>query len=292
MVNRLLGFIEARQWEQAWEEFQRVHTDGPASSRVLLMGSHAAFGLRDLLQARRLAEAALAAYTTSDCPARLLGQVRFHLGMVARELGDSDAALEQFGLFLSELPGRYPDLAAGEGKAYFYRGLTLRQKEKWMDAVVAYDSAIACFRRDGLTQHVCRSLRNQAWALCLLRLPGPARECLMESSKLQGDPEDRIHQTLGEAFLALVEGQPALAGALCETLFRRAEREPLTAAERAHTAWVAARAALALGNGESALALVEIALVHAAEARDARLMADAGALRRQVQLEQTGQVGA
>lgn len=283
-LNHLLGLIESRQWDEAWKEYVRLKEEGPQTPRLLLMGSHVAFGRRDLFTARHLAEAALGLWEPPQ-PGKLLGQIRFHLGMVTRELGDTYVALEQFDQFLAELPIKYPELVMGEGKAHFYRALTLRQRRDPDGAVMAYQKALDCFRRDGLPTLLCKGLQNLAWLYCYMKRPVEAAQCLSESQPLATSTVDQIHQTLGEAFLAAIEGRHAAAASCCESIFRRAERgEPITAEERSQTAWVAATVALNQRNLESAAALADIALRYASDAKDSRLINDAGALRREIQL--------
>jgi tetratricopeptide (TPR) repeat protein len=280
----LIGFIQTRQWDKAWEEFTKLQGGRPASADLLLAGSKAAFGRRDLFRARQLAEEALKLYGPSD-PPKQLGQIRFHLGMVTRELGDSHVALEQFTLFLQDLSGKYPQLSMGEGKAHFYLALTLRQRRDPEGAILAYHHAIDCFRRDGLPSLLCAGLQNLAWLFCTLNRSDEARTCLEESDQLVTSPEDRIHQTLGEAHLATVEGAFSTAMEHCEAIFRRVERgEPVTAEEQSQAAWVAATVALEQHSLNTANALADIALTFATEAQDARLINDANAIRREVHL--------
>ncbi|HEY3368053.1 MAG TPA: hypothetical protein VGK74_23580 [Symbiobacteriaceae bacterium] len=288
-LNHLLGLIESRQWDAAWKEFGRLKAEGPQTPRLMLMGSHTAFGKRDLFAARHLAEAALASWTASE-PLKLLGQIRFHLGMVTRELGDTHVALEQFDHFLAELHPKYPELSMGEGKAHFYRALTLRQRRDLEGAVAAYQKALTCFRRDELPTLLCKGLQNLAWLFCYMKRPGEAAECLAEAEPLVKDPVDQTHQALGEAFLATIEGRDAEAASLCESIFRRGERdESITAEERSQTAWIAATVALKQRNLESASALADVALRYASDAKDSRLINDAGALRREIHsLRQAG----
>lgn len=285
-LSDLLAFIETRQWDKAWPEFERLLEQGPPTARLLLLGSHAAYGRRDFFRSRQLAEKALSTWNSVD-PGNLLGQVRFQLGMVARMIGDSHVALEQFQLFLSELSSKYADLSMGEGKAYFYLGLTLRERRDLTGAVEAYQKANSCFRRDGLPSLLCKCLHNQAWLYCHMNRQQDARACLMESSTLISTPAEQVHQTLCEAFLAAVEERYDLANHLCEEIFRRAERgEPITAEEQCLATWVAGTVALSQGNLENASALANIALNFATEAKDSRLMNDAGALRRSVLVRQ------
>ncbi|HWI61387.1 MAG TPA: hypothetical protein VNT75_06105 [Symbiobacteriaceae bacterium] len=285
-LSDLLGLIETRQWDKAWQEFERLQQEGPPSARLLLMGSHAAFGRRDFFRARHLAEKALAAWCSSD-PLKLLGQIRFHLGMVTRWIGDSHVALEQFQHFLQELSVKYPELSMGEGKAYYYLALTLRDRRDLDGAANAYKQANECFRRDDLPSLLCAGLQNMAWLFCTMNRPADARAALEESSLLLDSPEDRIHQTLGEAYLASVEGRYSHAATLCEGIFRRVERgESVTAEEQCQAAWIAGTVALAQGHLDSASALASIALTYATEAKDSRLMNDASSLRRSILLRQ------
>lgn len=286
-MERLLEYVVARDWENAWGEYQRLIGEGPASARLLLMGAHAAFGLRNLLEAKALAEQALSLVAEDN----LLGRIRFHLGMVAREIGDTAVALDQFTAFLDELPVKYPELAMGEGKAHFYRALTLRQLRDYAEAETAYRAANDCFRRDGLNGLLVKGLQNVAWLYCLMDRSGDARACLEESKVLVDEPVDHLHQTLGEAYLALIEQRYMQAAAACEAVFRRAERgETVTPEERAQAAWLAGMVAVRQQRLESADALAGVALHYASEAADARLMNDAGALRREIELLR--QVGA
>lgn len=285
-LSDLLGLIETRQWDKAWQEFDRLQQEGPPSARLLLMGSHAAYGRRDFFKARHLAEKALASWSSSD-PVKLLGQIRFHLGMVTRWIGDTHIAMEQFQTFLQELSAKYPELSMGEGKAYYYLALTLRDRRDHDGAAAAYRQANECFRRDGLPSLLCAGLQNLAWLLCHMGRPAEARTALEESALLLDSPEDRIHQTLGEAYLAATEGKHGHAANLCESIFRRVERgETVTAEEQCQAAWIAGTVALAQGHMESAAALATIALNFATEAKDSRLMNDASSLRRSIHLRQ------
>ncbi|HYF95956.1 MAG TPA: hypothetical protein VD969_27400 [Symbiobacteriaceae bacterium] len=282
----LIGLIETRQWDKAWQEFERLGQEGPPSARLLLMGSHAAYGRRDFFKARHLAEKALASWSPSD-PLKLLGQIRFHLGMVTRWIGDTHVALEQFQAFLQELSAKYPELSMGEGKAYYYLALTLRDRRELDGAAAAYRQANECFRRDGLPSLLCAGLQNLAWLFCHVHRPAEARTALEESALLLDTPEDRIHQTLGEAFLAAIEGRFGHAANLCESIFRRVERgESITEEEQCQAAWIAGTVALDQGHLESAAALASIALTYATQAKDSRLMNDASSLRRSVLLRQ------
>lgn len=285
-LSNLLGYVETLQWDKAWQEFDRLRQEGPPSARLLLMGSHAAFGRRDFFTAKDLAEKSLAAWGRTD-PLKLLGQIRFHLGMVTRWIGDTHMAMEQFQLFLQELSIKYPELSMGEGKAHFYLALTLRDRRDLFGSVNAYQQAIACFRRDGLPSLLCKGLQNLAWLYCHMDQPEDARACLEEASTLISGETDRIHQTLGEAFLSAISANFAQAVELCQAIFRRVERgEPITPEEQSQAAWVAARVALDQGHLESATALSNTALGLATEAKNSRLMNDASALRRSVLLRQ------
>ena len=46
-LSVLLGYWETKQWEKAWQEFERLSEEGPPSARLLLIGSYAAFGRDD-----------------------------------------------------------------------------------------------------------------------------------------------------------------------------------------------------------------------------------------------------
>jgi tetratricopeptide (TPR) repeat protein len=286
-VEEMLGYLETCQYPQAWAQFVRLRTAGPVTASLLLRGSHAAFGLRDLAEARELAEAALAKYPHSGEPTRRLGQIRFHLAMVRRELGDAAGALTQFDTYLTELPTLYPDLAGTEGKAHFYRALCLRQQEALEAAAGAYEEALRLMPpADPLA---VKARQNAAWVLCLLNRGEAAQEHLAAARPLAGDSIDRAHQTLGEAFLALVTGDSAQAAALCEQLFRTSHQGEITDTEvLSQAAWLAGRAAMAQQRWEAAAGLAGVAVTFAADARDARLINDAAALRAQVQLHRSG----
>jgi tetratricopeptide (TPR) repeat protein len=243
------------------------------------MGSHAAFGLRDLDHARRLAEEALAGWNET-MPGDLLGRIRFHLGMVTREIGDTAAALAQFEAFLAEVHGRYPELMAAEGKAHFYMALAYRQRGDLEPAVAAYQRAAVAFQQAKQPRLLAKTFQNLAWVFCLLRRPEEARECLTTAAGAM-DPADQAHQTVGEAFLAVVDGEPGQARTLCDSL----SAVQLTAEEGAEVAWVAASAALAAGDRAGAARLAVIAQRNATEARDARLISDASNLRLRINLQ-------
>jgi len=283
-LSGLLGLVETRQWDKAWQEFERLQSEIPPTARLYLFGSLSAYGRHDYFRARHYAEKALSALSPTD-PPKLLGQIRFHLGMVTRWIGDSHVALEQFQTFISELSIKYPELSMGEGKAHFYLALTMRDRRDLEGAAQAYGRAIECFRRDGLPSLLCKTLQNLAWLYCHMNKPEQGAQCLAEAAPLMESNEERVHQTLGEAFVGALEGRYSQAAELCQSLFRQAERgEPITAEEQCQAAWVAGTVALAQGNFDSASALASIALTFATEAKHAGLMNDASALRREVHL--------
>jgi tetratricopeptide (TPR) repeat protein len=278
----LRALVDAQHWEQAWAEYQRLQSEGPCDTHVLYYGSRIALERQNHFLARQLAEAALAAYTEGD-PATLLGHIRFHLGRIARYLGDTYVAMEQFQGFLEELSALYPELSMGESKACYYLALTLRQRRDLDGSVACYERAIHCARRDGLGPVLAKSLQNLAWIHCLQHRPQEAHRCLVESSELLTSRELRVHQILGEAHLALIEGDSLTAAERCETVFRQSgPGERATAEEQSQAAWVAGMVALQQGNLDSASALAEIALSYGTEARESRLINDAGSLRRQI----------
>jgi tetratricopeptide (TPR) repeat protein len=279
-LDLLRGLIETRQWDHAWAEFQRLQSEGPCSARLLWLGSLAAFWRRELFHARQLAEVALGARSAAE-PHLILGEIRFHLGMITRELGDTYVALEQFQLFLQELPILYPELSMGEGKAYYYLALTQRQRRDLDGSVESYQRAIACCRRDGLPSLLCMCLQNLAWIHCINGSAPAARACLEEAASLLASRELRVHHTLGEAYLALVEGDLFAAADRCERIFRQSgPGDRATTEEQSQAAWIAGMVALEQGNLESASQLAEIALNFGTEAKESRLMNDAGSLRR------------
>lgn len=281
-LDQLRDLINSKQWDKASALYTQAKDEFPESSRLLLMGSYIFFSKLDLFRARLLVERALEVLTESD-PPKILGQIRYHLGLVARTIGDSHVALEHLTLFLQELPVKYPELTMAEGNAYFQLALTKRQRNDFPGAEAAYQQAIACCRRDGLPYLLCQSLHNLAWLYCHMKQPSEARTCLEEADTLLTSAELRIHQTLGEAFLAALEGDHAQAVSLCESIFRQAERgEPITAEEQAQAAWVAGMVALEQGNLDHASALADSALTYATQAKQSRLMNDASNLRREV----------
>lgn len=283
--GNLLGYLETKQWEAAWREFEKLSEAGPPGARLWLQGSHAAFGRGDYFRARQLAEKALTTWGQADSP-KLLGQIRFHLGTVTRKIGDSHVALEQFQLFLSELSAKYPELAMGEGTAYFFLALTHRERRDLEGSADAYRKAIGCFRRDGLPSLLCATLQNFAWLLCVMGRNSEAADALAEAATLCKTSEDHVHQALGEAYLAINQGHYAQASDLCEGIFRRVERgEVVEPEEKSQAAWLAGTVALHLGNVDGAGALADIALAHATEAKDSRLMNDASSLRRSILIQ-------
>lgn len=282
-LTHLRGLVETRQWDKAWAEFQQLKEEVPASAWLLFLGSMAAHGQKDLFKARHLAESALATWSAAKESYKVLGHVRFQLGHVARKLGDTHVALEQFQLFLADLSSKYPELSMAEGKAHFYLALTHRQRRNLDEAVTTYQQAIACFRRDELTTDLCAGLQNLAWLLCHMRHPEEAEAFLSESANLIRTSEDRVHQILGEAFHASITGKLLVATELCQSIFHMAERgEVVTAEEQSQAAWIAGTVALEQENLESAWALAGVALAYATEAKDSRLMNDANALRQSV----------
>jgi tetratricopeptide (TPR) repeat protein len=281
-LNRLHGFIESHQWDDAWVEYQLLAHDGPPTSRLTLMGSHAAFGRHDYYRAQQLAESALTSYQPPE-PVSLLGKIRFHLGMVARKIGDLHVALTQFETFLSEMPTQYPELSMGEAKAHFYLALTYRARNDFESSISHYRQAISLANRDGIDSLVVMSLQNLAWAYCMMDRPSDADECLERSRSLATSQEAYVHQMLGEAFVLVLQGKVEAADSRCHEVFSRASRnESITIEEKAMAAQIASRIATAIGKHDAALALVEASLVFAVRAQDARLINDANALKRSI----------
>lgn len=281
-LSVLLGYWETKQWDKAWQEFERLSEEGPPSARLLLIGSYAALGRDDHFRARHLAEKALSQWGPSD-PARLLGQIRYHLGVVVRQIGDTHIALEQFELFLSELSSKYPELSMAEGPAYFYLALTRRERKDYEGAVDAYRKGIHCFRRDELTTALCTAHQNLAWTLTMMGRTQEAQDSLSEASPLVRTNEHEIHQALGEAYLAASLGHHSQAKEICESIFHRANRgEPVSVLEKGQAAWIAGLVALDQENTEGAAALADVALSMATEAKDSVLMNDASGLKRSI----------
>lgn len=281
-LQPLRRLLEQKDWHKAWQEFLRLNAQGSPSASLLLMGSHAAYGRKEFFRARDLGGQALKALSPLDPPG-LLGRIRFHLGMTHRQLGDTRTAGEQFRRFLAELHTEYPELAAGEGKAHFYLALILRDQGNPGAALDAYRDATACFKRDGLPSLLCRTLQNTAWLLCQMRRPVEARDCLAHAAQLINIPLERIHQQLGEAFLAAVEGDWEYAMEQCDAILDQPEDDPtIRPQERAQAAWIAGTAHLAQGQLEEADTLASLAVRYAAQARIPRLVHDAGALQKTV----------
>lgn len=283
-MSKLLGLLETRQWSEAWAQYEKCVAAGPPTARLLLMGSHAAYGVGKVHEAKHLAEKALQAWTRTD-PMIVLGKIRFHLGYINLWVGDTAVALEQFNLFLTELPQKYPELSMGEGKAAYYLGLVQIHRKEIPAAIEAYRRAIALFKHDGLLSLVAKTRQNLAWLYCQMGESSAARDQLDEARHLLVTVEDENQQILGEAYLAIVEGRPAAAAVICESIYRQLENGvPLSSEIQSQAAWIGGEAALTQHFHESALALANIALSKATESMNSRLMNDASNLRRRVML--------
>lgn len=196
-------------------------------------------------------------------PGTLLGQIRFHLGRVARELGDTTAALQQFSTFLADTATKYPELAGAEGKARFYLALTHRQVGNYDAAVTEYSKAEACFKARGETDLAVTAKDNRLWALLLAGNVEAAKE--LRSTYTTSPQVD----TLNRAHIALLDGDHA--GAV--VLVRSVVDAGTTAEQRAQAYWVAAKAHQAIGDTDATSLAVANGLV-AADAGDARLWGD------------------
>jgi len=270
-MERLTELVSAQDWLAAWAEYRRLEEAGPSSARLQLLGSHAAYGLRDLATAKGLAELALA-----DAPQdRLLGQVRFHIGMVLRELGEVEGALAQFDAFLTETVTVYPELAVHTGKLQFYRALCHRQVGDLLQSAASYRLALTSLT--GWERSA--TLQNLAWVYCLMGCADEARAALNQVDT-QGDSILGIHQGIGEAYLDAIEGELGRAFAGCEVLSARGD---LGAQEMAEVSWVAALSAQRSGDLEKAVVLCKSALAYALDAQDARLTADAEGLAQDIE---------
>ncbi|HEY3367759.1 MAG TPA: hypothetical protein VGK74_22100 [Symbiobacteriaceae bacterium] len=273
-MERLAELIEARAWNDAWAEFERLRKTGPENARLLLMGSHAALGRRDLITAKGLIEEATGQVAETD-PARLEGQILFHLGMVSVNTGDVGQALDAFNQFMDGM-SRWPDLAQGAGKAKFYLGLTARIGGRYEEAIARYEEALAAFTAQGAADLVCKTADNLVAVYCRQGDAASARVIQPKGGR------DEFHQWYNEALILQAEGQYEKALALGDAWFEHSAAEDRTAVAQA--AHLSGMLHLALGDIEHASQDSEIAADAAADANEARLWLDVADLRRRIHL--------
>lgn len=125
------------------------------------------------------------------------------MGCIEREAGNATEAMRWFVRFLDELP-KYPSLQGYRIYGHYSLGRTYRDLSQYGDAIKEYEAALEL---GGDRDVRCKVLHNLAWVYCLCDDSHSAGVRLRESRTLAITPELATHQTLGEAFCAIVRRQ-------------------------------------------------------------------------------------
>lgn len=278
----LEGLYAQQRFEEGWTLYRSLRETGAAGAAEHLLGARCARGRGDLFGARW----ALGEAEEARPEGQVLGQVRFTYGLVLREIGEYNTAIEYLSACIRGL-GHYAELApVMEGPAYYNLGLALRQTRRYDEALSAYQEAAARFRGESMHTYLCMTLQNLAWVACLVGNAPAAQSALAEAEPLCNSEVLRTHQSLGQAFVASLGDLPdrERAMALCES-FIRAEHTPNQV--RSHAYWLAGKVALSLDKLDLAESLARSALDWGARSgNDNRCLHDAADLLREVRLRQ------
>lgn len=260
----------------------------PGELRGLYDSALAAWQRREIITARRNLEA----MAVEELSQTLLGQWRLTYGVVLRELGDVNLAIEQIESFLSGMAD-YPDLReTALGYGYYNLGLAYRHaayrsgrdpdSELLDKALTAYDQAAEEFRREHMPGMLMAALHNKAWVGCCSGRAEIAAEALDEAEPLCRSEADWWHQRLGRAFVDAILGSIPSALTVCE----RISSEPEAPVEvRSHACWIAGQIAYSQEHLDEAESLARSALeLGSRVVGESRCYHDAAALLREVNL--------
>jgi len=278
----LVELYAQRKFDEGWAQYRSLKATGETGAAEHLAGARCARGRGDLFAARWAIGLAQEANPTGS----LLGQIRFTHGLILREIGEFNSAVQ---CFMACIQGmwEYPELApVMEGPAYYNLGLAYRQTRRYTEARQAYEEAAARFRPEHMTESLCMTLHNLAWVACLVNDPSTARTALAESQPLCGTEEFRIHQTIGEAFLASLgdETDRHRAIEICDGLTKGGHVPDQV---RSHAYWLAGKVALGLGQHDLAESLARHGLEWGTKAQDDnRCLHDAADLLREIRQQQ------
>ncbi len=285
-VDLLHTLVATGQFLTAYREAERLamnpELDPSLKAKVFILGSRAAFGLRELYAAAKMAEKAVEA-AELDGDWEDVGSARLHSAIIYSELGDAAQALRFFHLFFQHLD-RYPSLKEKAPWAYYNLGLTHQRRREYMEALHAYQQAAEGFQDLNQQVMILASLQNRIWVLLLQGKPEQAAPILAEARALSAQLEHaeyQVTQLIIEALHASLTGSPEQAVALCEEVFQP-NRRGANDRHRAEAAWIMARVTLEANRLREATLFTNLAVNYALQAKDPHLMNLASDVRRRL----------
>lgn len=276
MSQSLRELYSARRLDEAWAAYGRLLGGEPVSAEDHLTGGLTARLRGDLRGARMALERGLQAGPAGAT----LGKLLMTYGVVVREIGEPRTAIDYLREFILRMD-EYPELRpVALGAGYHNLGMAYRGARQYIDAVQAYDFAIAEFRQESMHQYLRESLWSQAWALCFLGDGARADEALDESEALCDGSPSCWYQTLGRGFAHAVAGRRTEALHASQAVIDSGEAPPDV---MSHACWVAGRVLLDMGQIASAEDLQAVAVTWALKSQsDTRCLQDAQDLKRQI----------
>lgn len=275
----LRELYESRRLSEAWREYERLQAEGNVDAEAHILGALSARFLPEpnYREARLALERAEAANPTGIT----LGKLRLALGNLLREIGETSAAIEQYEAFIVGI-GDYMTLApVCYGVAHYNLGLAYRCARRYDEALRAYETGSAEFRRNDFPEYLRRCLQNMAWLHCLMGNVQQAEAALLEAEDLCKTDHARWHQRIGWAYLEAVSGERTSALTRCEGIIKAEAMAPADVVSHAY--WVAGQVALNLGQFEQADLMANQAVTWSLQVKDdVRPMQDANALRREI----------
>lgn len=263
-IEVVQSLYDSGDYADAWA----MYNAGGEGVEWELLGIKIAWAQRNLFTAKRIGEQALADYATSPT----LPKLQIAAALVYAELGDYHLAHS----LLLEVLANHDILPEMRAIALYNLGLVYYGRREYVESVEVNTQAARFCEALGLPDFYRKICQNTAWSLCVLGDAEAANEWLDRCEKYTTSGDARWRQTLGRAHIAAVEGGWKDVLELTADILEHGNG---AADLLSHTAWLAGRAQLALGNVEYAKHLANGALTWACDAKDSRCMNDANALR-------------
>lgn len=259
-LDRLVHWMDQREWERAWEACVSLLATGPLSTaeraRVLACGSRICLHLHDYGAAARLAEQAQAmARRASDRRTELEAQC--YLGVAHLGLGNTRDATGCLEGFLAGAAGH--DLGDAVGLAWDHLALARHMVGDLEGALAALEQAADAWRRRGDVGREALALARAAWCHLLQGDPEAALPYLERAEDrclAAGDPQVEGHLACAWALYHRHRGDLEASDHLCRAVLARGADPEVTAA----ACWVAAENALDRDDLERACRLSDLAL--------------------------------
>jgi tetratricopeptide (TPR) repeat protein len=195
----------------------------------------------DMPAAREAVDQALSA--VSQWPER--GHVLHAAGLVYGKLGITNQSIAYWEQFIEESGTDGNGVRTGkvmEGRVNL--AIRLREAGRIPEAITAYQRAIDGLRNGGDPSILVAALQNVAWALCVAGDNTAAEVALNEAEPLLATDEDRSHQQIGRAFVAVRCGVHDTAMATC---YRLMASQSTPTDVRAQVHWLMSQIALQQG---------------------------------------------